>query len=388
MDIMSIALDFLKGLGLLFVNPLFYTLVLFSFYIGTKRVKRERIDFHTRVNDVVDDLLIPLFPGLLASLILSFILISLGIIFPIGILILLVTVHFILLLIGNVRLISPAYVGGLSLVIALILPEFKTGYTLIDRWIVDITQVNLSSFALFIGFLIIAEGVLIYKNGWKSTSPSLSKSKRGKMIGGHQAQRLWILPLLVIVPGNAFAVFQYWPIIPTDYTNVGFVFIPIAVGFHQMIRSTLPMYAVRLYGKRVLLIGISVTILSIVSMYVPILIPLIALITLISREVLAVVQKMKEDHESTMYTQRKNGLLILGVIPGSPADKLKVKIGEVITKVNGSKVTTAQDFYEALQKNSAFCKLEVIDENGEIRYAQTAVYHGEHHQIGLLFVNN
>ena len=386
MDALTIALQLLKGIGLFFLHPLFYAFLFFSLYLGRKRVKRERSDFHTRVQDVIDDLLIPIVPGLLTSVVLSVIFISIGLVFPLGIFLLFTIVYFIFMLFGRIRLLSPAYVGGMTLVIALILPPFQTGVGVIDRWIIDIVEANLSGLALLVSILIMAEGVLLYINGWKSTSPLLNKSKRGKMIGGHHAQRVWILPLLLLIPSQAISVSSYWPIIPTDYTHVQFLLVPFAIGFSQTVRSTLPEYAVRLYGKRILLTGVVITILSVASFYASILIPIIALSTIISREIMAVFQKLKEDTETTMFTQRENGLLVLGIIPGSPGDKIQVKIGEVITKVNGTTVSTVQAFYEALQKNSAFCKLEVIDQNGELRIVQTPLYHGEHHQIGLLFI--
>ena len=55
-------------------------------------------------------------------------------------------------------------------------------------------------------------------------------------------------------------------------------------------------------------------------------------------------------------------------------------------KVNGEPVNTPSAVYDALQKNSAFCKLEVMDLQGELRFAQAAIYVGEHHQMGVLLV--
>ncbi|MCD8503301.1 MAG: hypothetical protein LRY71_18640 [Bacillaceae bacterium] len=266
MDALTIALQLLKGIGLFFFTSSFFMLFLFfSLYLGRKRVKRERSDFHTRVQDVIDDLLIPIVPGLLTSVVLSVIFISIGLVFPLGIFLLFTIVYFIFMLFGRIRLLSPAYVGGMTLVIALILPPFQTGVGVIDRWIIDIVEANLSGLALLVSILIMAEGVLLYINGWKSTSPLLNKSKRGKMIGGHHAQRVWILPLLLLIPSQAISVSSYWPIIPTDYTHVQFLLVPFAIGFSQTVRSTLPEYAVRLYGKRILLTGVVITILSVAS---------------------------------------------------------------------------------------------------------------------------
>jgi S1-C subfamily serine protease len=195
------------------------------------------------------------------------------------------------------------------------------------------------------------------------------------------------MPVLFLLPIGVIPVVDFWPLISTQSTHVGFIMVPFAIGFQQVVRSTLPVHAIINYGKRVLLVGIVVIGLAILSLYVPIVIPFAAVIALLGRELIEISQKIREENEINMYTQRENGLVILGVIPKSPASKMNVQVGEVITKVNSVRVKTNQQFYEALQINSAFCKLEIIDENGEIRFAQTALYDGKHHQVGLLFVH-
>lgn len=386
LDVYEIGMELLKGIGFFFLHPLFYILLLFSLFLGYKRVQRERRDFHTRVYDVVDDLFVPLIPGLITGLLISIITIVIGIVIPLGVIVLFTIVYVALLLPGQARFLSPAYSGGVTLLIALILPDFKTGIVMIDRWITEIHSVHLGGLAFLISCLLIAEGILIIKNGSKKTSPLILKSKRGKLVGAHEAQRMWILPIFLLLPVGPIFSMQYWPFINFDISQFGIIVVPFAIGFQQVIRSTLPIHAIINNGKRVLLIGIIVLALSAISMYFPIVIPIVAIAAIGGRETVAALLKLKEEKETNMYTERKNGLVILGVIPHSPAAKMAVKVGEVVTKVNGVRVTTSQQVYEALQLNSAFCKLEIIDENAEIRFAQTALYDGEHHQVGLLFV--
>lgn len=387
MDFYAIGIELLKGIGLFFLHPLFYILVLFSLFLGYKRVQKERRDFHTRVYDVIDDLITPLVPGLLAGLLLSIAIVSLGIVLPVGVIVLFSLVYVVILLTGQARWLSVAYTGSLTLLVALVLPKIETGTALIDKWIAEINAVHLGGLAILIGLLIFIEGMLILKNSSKHSSPILLKSKRGKTIGAHELRKIWILPVLFLLPSGVIPISDLWPVISTQSTHVGFIMVPFGIGFQQVVRSTLPVYAIINYGKRVLLVGIGVLGLAILSLYVPIFIPFAAVMALLGRELIEIAQKLHEENEINMYTQRENGLVILGVIPKSPASKMNAKVGEVIIKVNSVKVKTNQQFYEALQLNSAFCKLEIIDENGEIRFGQTALYDGKHHQVGLLFVH-
>ncbi|RXJ01710.1 PDZ domain-containing protein [Anaerobacillus alkaliphilus] len=386
MDFYAVGIELLKGIGFFFLHPLFYLLLLFTLFLGYKRVQRERNDFHTRVYDIVDDLLVPLFPSLLAGLLLSSFIIGFGIVIPIGVMVLSAIVHVVIMLTGQARLLSPAYTGGLTLLIALVLPEVTTGLAMVDRWISEIHTVHLGGLALLISLLMITEAFLILKNGSKQTSPQLLKSKRGKTIGVHEAKRIWILPIFFLLPAGPILTTEYWPLLNIEFSQLGVLAIPFAIGFQQVIRSTLPIHAIINNGKKVLLVGVIVLALSVLSLYISMLIPIVAIAAIIGRETVATLLKLREDKEVNMYTQRENGLVILGVIPRSPAEKMKVNVGEVVTKVNGIRVTSPQQFYEALQHNSAFCKLEIIDSQGEIRFAQTALYDGEHYQIGLLFV--
>lgn len=386
LDFYAVGIELLKGIGLFFLHPLTYILILFSLFLGYKRVQRERKDFHTRVYDIIDDWLSPLFPSFIAALVLMLVVVGLGIVIPLGVMLLFAAVHLLLLLTGQARWLSPAYTGSLTLLFALIFPNFKTGSALINQWISEIHSVHLPSIAVLVGLLMITEAVLILSNGANHTSPKLFTSKRGKTVGGHEAQRVWILPVFLLIPSGTISIVEFWPIIPTDYSQLGFMAVPFAVGFKQVVCSTLPKEAIFKYGRLVLLVGVTVLGLSTLSMFYPIFIPIVAVTALLTRELISIIQKLREDNKTNIYAQQQNGLVILGVIPQSPAEKMEVKVGEVVTKVNGIRVETAQQCYEALQQNSAFCKLEIINLSGELRFTQTSLYDGEHHQVGMLFV--
>ena len=81
-----------------------------------------------------------------------------------------------------------------------------------------------------------------------------------------------------------------------------------------------------------------------------------------------------------------DGVVIAAVLPGSPAEKMGLRVGEIIKRVNGQHVSSERELYEALQINAAHCRLEVLDERREIRLTQYVVHNNDHHQIGLLLV--
>jgi S1-C subfamily serine protease len=114
----------------------------------------------------------------------------------------------------------------------------------------------------------------------------------------------------------------------------------------------------------------------------------VATLAVLGRELITLMTMMKDDNLPFYFSKKNQGLMIIGVIPESPASKMGLQVGEIISKANGLLVRDEKVFYEALQKNRAHCKLEVLDTNGEIRFLQRALYEGDHHELGILFVQD
>ncbi|MGO4888834.1 PDZ domain-containing protein [Anaerobacillus sp. MEB173] len=382
-----IAVEILKGIGSLFLQPLFYIFLIFSLLLGVKRVKRERQDFNTRIYDSIDDVLTPLGTGLLFGLGLTIVTLTLGIVMPIGVIVLLSVISLLFVFSFQMRWFSPAITVGLVVLLAYGLPVYETGQAWLDRWILEISEVPLTGLVLFLGASILFEGMLIAKKGGIKTSPKLLSSRRGKVVGVHEGKRLWILPTFFLLPQGAIPDVGWWPILSLgDQVGYGLILVPIGIGFHKVVQSNLPNVVIKKFGMAVFAFGLLITALAVAAIfYYPLLIPVVALVAMVGRFGIDVMFSRREAHKTNYFSDRNEGIVILAVIPKSPADKMGLKIGEVIKKVNGKPLTSKKDFYHALQINSAFCKLEVLDKAGEIRFAQTAVYEDQHHQIGVVF---
>jgi hypothetical protein len=178
-------------------------------------------------------------------------------------------------------------------------------------------------------------------------------------------------------------------VLSIDGTSFSLFFVPFAIGFYQRIQSMVPFKSIEFTGKRVLALGAGLTIITIAAIFYPLAAVAVVILAIIGREWIRLQQRRSDEKAPALFTKRTQGLVVLGIIPHSPAEKMGLKVGEVIIKVNGIAVSEVHKFYEALQVNNrAFCKLEVIDENGEVRFTQRALYDNEHHELGILFVHN
>lgn len=378
--------EVLKGVAIFFIHPLTYLGLLLLFIMGLSRVKRERRDFHVRIYDFIDDFLISFWPGLLTGLILSAIILGVGFVLPIEWVAIIGLVYAVLALTFQVRLLSPAYIGSLSIGVGFVLSKFDIVLPYFGTKLSQFGALPYVQIACIFSLLMFAEGILIRKNGAKKTAPRLLSSKRGKYVGAHETKRVWLIPLFLFLPAGQIPGFGIWPLFGGDELGFFPVVVPFFIGFHQLIKGSAPVESLRRSGSQVIALSLVVGALAVISYWFPILLPAFVAVSLLGREAIWTINRIKDDHKPSFFTSHEKGLMVLATIPGSTAEKLGLKIGELIMKVNGIEVSQPHDFYLALQKNSAYCKLEVIDKNGEIRFAQGALYDGEHHQIGVILI--
>jgi S1-C subfamily serine protease len=59
-----------------------------------------------------------------------------------------------------------------------------------------------------------------------------------------------------------------------------------------------------------------------------------------------------------------DGVLIREVVPGSPADKVKLQVDKIITRINNRRVTTPDEFYREMDKETGRVNLTLMNEQG------------------------
>ena len=379
--------ELLRGLGRLFLHPMFYYVFILAALLGIARVKRERRDFHVRAENAYYEVRQVLPLGLILGLILSIILIVIGIVIPIEMIIFVALFTFILSLTTKMRWLAPVYTVGLAFFATLFFLSKEWAFPLVESGTPDWNIKLLPPMAVLLGLIVIAEGIFISKNGIKGTSPKIIISKRGLRAGIHEVSRVWMLPVFLLIPGDVIsAPFSWWPVFSIGSETYSILVVPFAIGFYQQIYSTLPAVALKEFGKKVINIGIILTVLSAVGYWVPLASIVVVALAMIVRELLSMRLRLKEENSPLYFSRKQQGVMILGVIPDSPAEKMGLGIGEVIMKANGIHVNSEDSFYDALEINRAHCKLEVVDVNDQIRYVQRALYEGDPYKLGILFV--
>ncbi|MFJ5623444.1 PDZ domain-containing protein [Peribacillus loiseleuriae] len=377
----------LQGIGMFFLHPVFYVSIILSLFVGYLRVKRERRDFTIRINSLFQELrqLLPI--GLLIGVLLSILTIGSGVVIPFAAILLMGIFTILLSLTFQVRLLSPAYIVGLSFLTIVFLAGREIEIPIFSEAFHSLDQPVYPSLAVLLGLLLVAEGILISKGGSKQPSPNLMVSKRGQVVGTYKARKIWLLPLFTFVPGGELVVpIDWYPVFSIGELHFTPIAIPVLIGFSKTIQGSLPKIAIRAQARKVTILAVIVTTLAVFGNWYSYLSIVAVVLAILGRELIHYFSKMNDRKLPFYFSQSKLGVKILGVIPHTPADKMGLEMGEIIMKMNGSQVSNEHEFYGALQKNRAHCKMEVIGHNGEIRFVQRALFEGEHHELGLLFI--
>ncbi|AMM98844.1 PDZ domain-containing protein [Bacillus pumilus] len=375
----------LKAVGLFLIHPLFYFMILISLLHGYIRVKRERKAFQTRIEDVYDELKFTYSKGWILGICLSIISVGLGIALPPGFIVLIAAMTIVCSLFFKASALSSAYTLGFSFIAALGLLYVQVSHS----WLPQLSMMNASAVVILLGLLLMTEGILAYRTAHLRTSPAMVMSARGLLIGQQRANRLWLLPLVLLMPAGEFtSSLPWWPVLQVHDQSFSFILIPYIIGFGQRIQGSLPIVSIQITARRILMLGLAVALLGAASIWFEPIAWGAVLIAIAGRAFLSWKQRVNDNAAPFYFSKRNQGLMVLGIIPNTPAADLKLEIGEVITKVNGIEVKTVSEFYEALQTNRALAKLEIIGLNGQTRFEKRASYEGEHHQLGILFVKD
>ncbi|MFP7492350.1 PDZ domain-containing protein [Terribacillus saccharophilus] len=378
--------ELLYGVGNFFLNPLIYWALLLTLFVSSRRIRKERNNFGTKVFDFGKEWTGTWGISLVFGLLLTAVSIGAGIVVAPAVVLLLSAVTIVLTLLFRFTWLSAAYTFGFSFLLALGAAPYAADY-LPAGWADDMAGLNWISFALLMSIVMLAEAVLMLRTKRVDTLPELIKGPRGRWIGQHRFRKLLFIPFFLLVPAGAIEPFApWWPFFHLNGTDYGLLLVPLLTGMDGFSKGRPAFIEARKQGRAVLVLALLTLAVSLGSMYSYYFAIAAFVIALIGREAITLYFRNKDRKRAMYYTESSQGLFVLAVIPDSPADRLGLLAGERIEKVNGIRVTTERAFYEAVQTNSQYCKMEIRDEQGEIRIKQRAMYEGEPHELGIIFV--
>ncbi|MEH7457235.1 PDZ domain-containing protein [Bacillus sp. JJ1127] len=377
--------EIMRAVGRFFLHPAVYVFLISSIFVGYLRILRERKAFSFKVYDIWFELRTSLFSGVGYGLVVSIITIGAGLVVSQASIWMILIWTLLFGLAAQYRYLSAAYTFGIAIVAALLSSKMPISLLQLGEGEGD----TIVSLAILLGIMLVVEGLLISKNAVRYSTPKIRKSKRGLNIGLHESKRLWLVPIFILVPGDAVTQFvSWWPVVSVGSQTYSLFLVPFLIGFMRNIRSYEPKEALLFTGRRIFGLAALVLVLGIASYWWHVLAIVAMGAAMLGRFTIAMQERIADETRPAYFAARDEGLMVLDTIPNTTGAEMNLKPGEVITKVNGVIPKTAEEFYDALQSKTtgAFCKLEVLDTKGELRLAQTALYAGGHHELGVVFV--
>jgi hypothetical protein len=389
MDVFFQLLQHLGDAGVqLLINPFYYIAILYIVLQYRKQIQFERKLFHTRLHSLLNETWRTLLWGLVGGFAISFVMLFIGVTLGREVIALVWLVTLVMIL-ARVRFLCLAYsagVIGIAHVVADWIP-YTSNLAGISWLLKQIANADIPSLLMFVAVLHLLEGILIGWQGARMATPLFLEGKRGKIIGGFQLQSFWPVPMFVLVPlqGASTEAIPWGTLLGAEFSSGwSLLAFPAMIGFMELTTSKLPRDQTRASSSRLILYGVLMFVLAAAAHYWSPLILVAAILSIALHEALVWYSSWYESKQKPLYVHSPRGLTVLSVIPGSPAAEMGIQTGEIIHKVNGQKINKKADLHAAMQLNAAFCKLEIVNLQGEIKFLQRALYSGEHHQLGII----
>src|SRR5699024_1859404 len=242
-------IDILKGLGMMFIQPLFYWIIFLLFIMGWRRIKQERRQFGRKIFTLFSETHGTLVLSIIFSIILSLLTIFFGIVVSLEIIVVLTLVIIVVSLTGKTHYLSASYTLGITFLIVTLLPYVNLGtienYLDFDR----VTIVQLLSLGFIMVVMLFLESLLM-RNKKGLSFPEMKLGARGKWIGQHRIKRVAMIPFFILLPvGHAELTLPLFPYFEVSGNGYQLVFLPFIIGVNYTVRSLLPTYAAKRIGQ-------------------------------------------------------------------------------------------------------------------------------------------
>jgi hypothetical protein len=382
----------LQAAGYLLVQPFYYIGILIIILQYRRQIAQERKLFHTRLHSIGNEVWRMLLWGWISGLVASLLMAFIGASIQMGSLYMLWAVSLILM-IFRVRYLNIAYSAGiLGLLHSIVVLFPKLLEQTSFHWFLEpLQQLDVPSLLVVVAILHFIESVLIRMQGTRMASPTLLEGKRGKTVGGYQLQSFWPIPLFLLMPVTGGSLELPWtPLFASGMDAVstgsgwGFFALPVVLGFTEFTQTRLPADKIRRSSSLLMFYACIILVSAVLSFFVSEFIGFASLLTILLLEALVKWSDWEEASKSALFVHNEKGLKILAVLPGSAASELGLMAGEIIHKVNLIPVFTKQGLHQAMQVNSAFCRMEIINLEGYSKFVSKAIYAGDHHQLGII----
>lgn len=384
---------------LFLVQPLFLAGILYSLWNYRKRVTYVRETYRMNFNRKAFELSDYFFKGILLAIGLSVLSIALGVPLTIEWYLLYQGVSLLLLAMGGSRFIHPVFSFSISTLVLYLMDyfnqplplnwlsqQFSSPHFIIDFKVADIASLSLNAL-FFTALMIMFTGLFMKNRDFNKFYPILRASQRGKKIAKYQNKFLWLLPLAILVPGNLIEPFApWWPFLTIGGEQFAILLLPVLIGLKFTVSTQLIEEALENIKKDYQILGILALLLFVGSYFYKELAIVSLFILMLGAFFIYYRHRQREKLWTFKYGPAEEGLRVIAIRPGSPAERMNLTIGSVITHINEEEMMTKEDFHEVITYNRSYIRMRLKRTDGEVIMVETPLYDDDVNNLGLLIL--
>ncbi|HLR88395.1 MAG TPA: PDZ domain-containing protein [Atopostipes sp.] len=393
--------NILWAILLYFLQPVFIIGLLYTIFNRNKRVKYSRKNFRVNFNRTNFELKDFFIKGLLPGILVSILSLVLGVPLTIEWYLIYQIVAILFLLIGGSRFIHPIFTFSMTSILMYAANLFQ--FDLNFQWLQPVINENLfimnfelnslpsllMNVLLFTSFILLITTFVMSRDNENKIFPILGSSKRGKTIALYPNKSLWVLPMLIVVPGEVIEPFaDWWPLLNIGGERFALLILPVLIGLHYTVSTQLLNEATSIIQKEFRWLSLVGLLGVVLTYFYPILSVVVTGLLLIIGLFILYRHRKRENLWTFRYGPADEGLRVIAVRPDSPAERLNLSIGDIIMDMNDKTMNSREEFNEMLAYNRSYIKMRIKRKDGEIVIAETPLYDDDYNNLGLLILEN
>ena len=369
----------LKLIGSYLLTPVLWLGILYVIISYNQRINKERKQFRVAINKDFYEGRNFIKYGLFFFVMGSLISMILGLTLPTNSVYIYQILVVLAFLINGFSTTSMLLVMTAAGILELVVPRFITFFG-------DVfPEISGPSWLLLIFISILADYYLKRNMKKHPLSPRIKSGKRGRNIATYLGRETIVFPLLVLIPsGNFSSTLNFWPVFNIGNQKFSLILFPIFISTSVKVIKRAKERVIQDKLKNTeLLLGLTFILIVLTKFMSRLFLISLIILTVVSI-FLEIKLRKKEKDANSWYVETDEGIRIISVQPETPAAKMKLQPGDVILTCNNRVVNSEEEFYQALQLNSAYCHVKVRTYEGDLRIAESAIFMDSPHEIGLI----
>ena len=369
----------LKLIGSYLLTPVLWLGILYVIISYNQRINKERKQFRVAINKDFYEGRNFIKYGLFFFVMGSLISMILGLTLPTNSVYIYQILIVLAFLINGFSTTSMLLVMTAAGILELVVPRFITFFG-------DVfPEISGPSWLLLIFISILADYYLTRNMKKHPLSPRIKSGKRGRNIATYLGRETVVFPLLALIPsGTLSSTLNFWPVFNIGNQKFSLILFPIFISTSVKVIKRAKERVIQDKLKNTeLLLGLTFVLIVLTKFMSKLFLISLIILTVVSI-FLEIKLRKKEKNANSWYVETDEGIRIISVQPETPAAKMKLQPRDVILTCNNRVVNSEEEFYQALQLNSAYCHVKVRTYEGDLRIAESAIFMDSPHEIGLI----